>query len=130
MRGGLCTGNIAFRATGIRFRPLDHDNASSNLLDDHAIARLHWLPHFGFVDISTLISSPVADREELLFTKKIDPMLHYRSIRELNTSSPVSLALSNIETGLANRYQNGGNKKDDPDVAGGNSEVDKHLSMP
>lgn len=123
-------GNIAFRATGIRFRPLDHDNASSDLLDAHAIARLHRLSHFGFVDTSTLIGSPVVDREELLFTRKIDPMLHYRSIRELNTSSPVSLAISNIETGLANRYQNGGNKKDDPNVSGGNSEVDKHLSMP
>ncbi|TXC02928.1 hypothetical protein FocTR4_00014872 [Fusarium oxysporum f. sp. cubense] len=111
-------GNIAFRATGIRFRPLDHDNASSDLLDAHAIARLHWLPHFGFVDTSTLIGSPVVDREELMFTRKIDPMLHYRSIRELNTSSPVGLALSSIETGLANRYQNGGNKKDDPDVSG------------
>ncbi|KAK2687636.1 hypothetical protein QWA68_013498 [Fusarium oxysporum] len=112
-------GNIAFRATGIRFRPLDHDNASSDLLDAHAIARLHWLPHFGFVDTSTLIGSPVVDREELLFTRKIDPMLHYRSIRELITSSPVSLTLSNIKTGLANRHQNGGNKKDDPDVSGG-----------
>ncbi|KAJ9415920.1 polyketide synthase dehydratase-domain-containing protein [Fusarium oxysporum] len=63
-------GNIAFRATGIWFRPLDHDNASSHLLDAHAIARLHRLPHFGFVDTSTLIGSPVVDREKTAVYEK------------------------------------------------------------
>ncbi|KAG5795056.1 hypothetical protein H9Q69_005899 [Fusarium xylarioides] len=58
------SGNIAFRALGIEFRPLHDDVTSSDLLGVHGTARLNWLPHYDFVDASTLISPPVIDRAE------------------------------------------------------------------
>ncbi|KAF5022679.1 hypothetical protein F66182_5227 [Fusarium sp. NRRL 66182] len=56
-------GEIVFHASGIQFQSLGEDNASARF-DVHAAARLNWLPHFDFVDASTLFTPPASSRTE------------------------------------------------------------------
>lgn len=55
-------GKVVLHASGIRFQRLD-DGASPDVLGVHAAARLNWLPHFDFVDVSTLFTPPVFERQ-------------------------------------------------------------------
>ncbi|RSL49057.1 hypothetical protein CEP54_012625 [Fusarium duplospermum] len=54
---------VAFRATGILFHPLG-DDETPEALDVHAAARLRWLPHFDFVDASTLFTPPASSKSD------------------------------------------------------------------
>ncbi|KAF5553596.1 polyketide synthase [Fusarium napiforme] len=56
-------GKVAFRASGIQFMALGED-VPLEALDVHAASRLNWLPHFDFVDLSTLILPPPISKEE------------------------------------------------------------------
>jgi acyl transferase domain-containing protein len=63
-------GKVVFHASGIRLQRID-DGASSDVLGVHAAAKLNWLPHFDFVDVSTLFPPPSFERQ------------HYRLQEEL-----------------------------------------------
>ncbi|KAM5372640.1 hypothetical protein ACJZ2D_007414 [Fusarium nematophilum] len=52
---------VAFHASGIQFQALG-DDETPEVLDVHAAARLNWLPHFDFVDASTLFAPPTSSR--------------------------------------------------------------------
>ncbi|EEU34613.1 uncharacterized protein NECHADRAFT_106233 [Fusarium vanettenii 77-13-4] len=54
---------VAFRASGIQFHALGDDETPEGL-DVHAAARLRWLPHFDFVDVSTLFTPPAASKSD------------------------------------------------------------------
>lgn len=58
----VADGRLVLHASGIEFRPLNDD--ASEVVDVHAAARLQWLPHFDFVDKSTLFIPPSSDRAE------------------------------------------------------------------
>ncbi|RSL77235.1 hypothetical protein CEP51_009247 [Fusarium floridanum] len=55
--------NVAFRASGILFHPLG-DDVTPEALDVHAAARLRWLPHFDFIDASTLFTPPASSKSD------------------------------------------------------------------
>ncbi|KAM0212330.1 hypothetical protein ACHAQI_004728 [Fusarium lateritium] len=54
---------VTFRASGIRFQALE-DSKTCAEPDVHAAARLMWLPHFDFVNASTLLTPPKSNRIE------------------------------------------------------------------
>ncbi|KAF5689873.1 polyketide synthase [Fusarium denticulatum] len=56
-------GKVSFYASGIQLRALG-DDATFDKLDVHTVSRLNWLPHFDFMDVSTLFVPPVVNREE------------------------------------------------------------------
>nr|ALQ33019.1 putative polyketide synthase [Fusarium succisae] len=56
-------GHVALRASGIQMRALGED-IPPGALDAHAASRLTWLPHFDFVDLSTLFVPPAINRSE------------------------------------------------------------------
>ncbi|KAF5254823.1 hypothetical protein FANTH_443 [Fusarium anthophilum] len=56
-------GHVALRASGIQMRALGED-IPPGALDAHVASRLTWLPHFDFVDLSTLFVPPAINRSE------------------------------------------------------------------
>ncbi|KAF4445617.1 polyketide synthase [Fusarium austroafricanum] len=52
---------VVLHARGIQLQSLG-DDISPDVLDVYAAARLSWLPHFDFADISTLVVPPCLDR--------------------------------------------------------------------
>lgn len=56
-------GKVALRASGISMKALGEDNPS-DVLGVHAAARLNWLPHFDFTNLSALFIPPTVNREE------------------------------------------------------------------
>lgn len=55
-------GKVVFHASGTRLHRLG-DGTSSDVLGLHATARLNWLPHIDFVDVSTLFDPPSFERQ-------------------------------------------------------------------
>ncbi|KAF5721025.1 polyketide synthase [Fusarium mundagurra] len=56
-------GHVALHASGIHLRALGED-MPPEALNAHAASRLTWLPHFDFVDLSTLFVPPAINRSE------------------------------------------------------------------
>lgn len=54
---------VVLSASGIRFQALG-DDETAEALDLHAAARLKWLPHFDFVDVSTLFTPPASSKHD------------------------------------------------------------------
>jgi NADPH:quinone reductase-like Zn-dependent oxidoreductase/SAM-dependent methyltransferase len=65
-------GKVVFHASSIRLQRLgDGDGASSDVLGLHAAARLNWLPHFDFVDVSTLFTPSSFERQHLRLQEEL-----------------------------------------------------------
>ncbi|KAK5996166.1 Highly reducing polyketide synthase gloL [Cladobotryum mycophilum] len=57
-------GTLALRASGVELRPLADEKAGDNV-DAHAAARIQWLPHFDFADLTSAVKAPRSLREEV-----------------------------------------------------------------
>ncbi|KAG9495698.1 hypothetical protein J7337_012254 [Fusarium musae] len=80
-------GNIALRASGIHLRALGED-VPLEALDAHAASRLTWLPHFDFVDVSTLFVPPAIIRTECHLQEELTLLCIIETVDKIKSLEP------------------------------------------
>nr|RBQ99445.1 hypothetical protein FVER53263_20062 [Fusarium verticillioides] len=80
-------GKIALRASGIHLRALGED-VPIEALDAHAASRLTWLPHFDFVDVSTLFVPPAIIRNECHLQEELTLLCIIETVDKIKSLEP------------------------------------------
>jgi len=82
-------GQVVLRAEGIQMRRIDGRPANPADDDDvHAAARLHWMPHFDFVDHAQLFISPKIDEEQIRLLEELQLLIILESAPRLQQLEP------------------------------------------
>nr|ALQ33027.1 putative polyketide synthase [Fusarium subglutinans] len=80
-------GKVSFYASGIQLRALG-DDVTLDELDVHAASRLNWLPHFDFMDLSTLFTPPVINREECHLQEELTLLCIIETFEKVKSLEP------------------------------------------
>lgn len=80
-------GKVALRASGISMKALGEDKPS-DVLGVHAAARLNWLPHFDFTNLSALFIPPIVNREEYRLQEELALLCMIETVGKIKSLEP------------------------------------------
>ncbi|KAI2780394.1 hypothetical protein F4815DRAFT_493302 [Daldinia loculata] len=84
----VADGRLALRMRGLKLAPLEDDNPATNSIDQHAAARIYWLPDFDFADHKALFSAPKPDRDQLVLQQELSFLCMIQEVKAVEGLDP------------------------------------------
>ncbi|KAI8956900.1 hypothetical protein F5Y11DRAFT_125320 [Daldinia sp. FL1419] len=84
----IADGRLALRMRGLKLAPLEDDNPVANSIDQHAAARINWLPDFDFADHTALFSAPTPDRDQLILQQELSFLCMIQEVKAVESLEP------------------------------------------
>ncbi|KAK6956533.1 hypothetical protein Daesc_001811 [Daldinia eschscholtzii] len=84
----IADGRLALRMRGLKLAPLEDDNPVANSIDQHAAARICWLPDFDFADHKELFTVPKPDRDQLVLQQELSFLCMIQEVKAMEGLEP------------------------------------------
>ncbi|KAI1806276.1 hypothetical protein F4811DRAFT_550999 [Daldinia bambusicola] len=84
----IADGRLALRMRGLKLAPLEDDNPVANSIDQHAAARIYWLPDFDFANHKELFTIPKPDRDLLVLQQELSFLCMIQEVKAVENLEP------------------------------------------